>query len=111
MTLSTNALGHEDALKLAAALQRAQARIDALEQENNALRTELRWIVRLLAVPASIMSPSKKVTLRATVKAYQQATPDANGLVQIDSWKLCKSVELTNQPFLHNPTYSAEQLG
>src|SRR5260221_8720358 len=111
MTLSTNALGHEDALKLAAALQRAQARIDALEQENNALRTELRWIDRLFAVPASIMSPSQKVTLRAAVKAYQQATPDANGLVQIESWKLCKSVGQSKQTFLDNLTYCAEQLG
>ncbi len=89
MTLSTTALGQYDAPRLAAALQRAEARIHALEQENNALRTEMRWIDRLLAVPASIMSPSHKVTLRAAVKAYQQATPDENGLVQIQSWKLC----------------------
>ena len=38
MTLSTTALTHSDAPKLAAALQRAEARIHALEQENNALR-------------------------------------------------------------------------
>ncbi|HKF37503.1 MAG TPA: hypothetical protein VKB35_11440 [Ktedonobacteraceae bacterium] len=57
MVLSTTALAHDDAPRLAAALQRAQARIRELEQENNALRTELRWIDRLLAVPASIMSP------------------------------------------------------
>ena len=111
MTLSTTALAHADAPKLAVALQRAQARIHALEQENNALRTEMRWIDRLFAVPASIMSPSHKVTLRAAVKAYQQGTPDEHGLVQIQSWKLCKTVGQSRQTFLDNLTYCAEQLG
>jgi hypothetical protein len=114
MLLSTTTLttrAHDDAPKLAAALQRAQARIRELEQENNALRTELRWIDRLLAVPASIMSPSQKVTLRAAVKAHQKGTPDDNGLVQIESWKLCKTVGQSKQTFLENLTYCAEQLG
>jgi hypothetical protein len=67
MTLSTNALDQHDAPKLAAALERANQRIHVLEQENHALhqessalRHEIRWIDRLLAVPASIMSPSAK---------------------------------------------------
>lgn len=111
MTLSTTALAQYDAPKLAVALERAEARIRQLEQENSALRTELRWIDRLLAVPASIMSPSHKVTLRAAVKAYQQGTPDENGLVQIESWKLCKTVGQSKQTFLDNLTYCAEQLG
>ena len=80
MTLSTTALAQYDAPRLAAALQRAQERIQELEQENSALHHEIRWIDKLLAVPASIMSPSHKVTLRAAVKAYQQATPDEDGL-------------------------------
>ena len=111
MTLSTTALAQDDAPKLAAALQRAEARIRQLEQENSALHNEIRWIDKLLAVPASIMSPSHKVTLRAAVKAYQQATPDENGLVQIESWKLCKTVGQSKQTFLDNLTYCTEQLG
>src|SRR5512142_2484599 len=99
MTLSTTALGHYDAPQLAAALQRAQERICQLEQENSALQHEIRWIDRLLAVPASIMSPSHKVTLRAAVKAYQQGTPDEHGLVQIKSWKLCQTVGQSKQTF------------
>jgi len=111
MLLSTSTRTHDDAPRLAAALQRAQARIRELEQENNALRTELRWIDRLLAVPASIMSPSHKVTLRAAVKAYQKGTPDEHGLVQIESWKLCKTVGQSKQTFLDNLTYCTERLG
>ena len=57
MLLSTTTHAHDDVPRLAAALQRAQDRIRELEHENSALRTELRWIDRLLAVPASIMSP------------------------------------------------------
>ena len=57
MLLSTATGAHDDAPRLAAALQRAKERIRELEQENSALRTELRWIDRLFAVPASIMSP------------------------------------------------------
>ena len=111
MTLSTAALSQDDAPRLIAVLQRAQDRIHQLEQENSALQHEIRWIDRLLAVPASIMSPSQKVTLRAAVKAYQQATPDENGLVQIQSWKLCKTVGQSRQTFLDNLTYCTEQLG
>ena len=43
---------------LLAALNRAQERIHTLEQENNQLHKEIHWIDKLLAVPASIMSPS-----------------------------------------------------
>jgi len=111
MTLSTTALAHDDVPRLAAALQRAEIRIRQLEQENNALHTEIRWIDRLFAVPASIMSPSHKVTLCAAVKAYQQGTPDANGLVQIESWKLCTTVGQSRQTFLDNLTYCTEKLG
>src|SRR5215471_16137722 len=111
MTLSNTALAQYDAPKLAAALQRAQERIQELEQENSALHNEIRWIDKLLAVPASIMSPSHKVTLRAAVKAYQQGTPDANGLVQIESWKLCTTVGQSRQTFLDNLTYCTEKLG
>ena len=111
MLLSTTTRAHDDAPKLATALQRAEARIRELEHENSALRNEIRWIDRLLAVPASIMSPSQKVTLRAAVKAYQKGTPDDNGLVQIESWKLCKTVGQSKQTFLDNLTYCAEKLG
>src|SRR5215471_17695450 len=111
MTLSNTALAQYDAPKLAAALQRAQERIQELEQENSVLHHEIRWIDRLLAVPASVMSPSHKVTLRAAVKAYQRGTPDEHGLVQIESWKLCKTVGQSRQTFLDNLTYCTEQLG
>src|SRR5215470_4039305 len=111
MTLSTTALAHYDAPKLAAALERAEARIRELEQENNALRTEMRWIDRLLAVPAQVMSPSQKVTLRAAVKAYRQGTPDEKGFVQLESWKLCKTVGQSKDTFLDNLTYCTEKLG
>jgi hypothetical protein len=111
MTLSTTALAHYDAPKLAVALERAEIRIQELEKENSALHNEIRWIDRLLAVPASIMSPSHKVTLRAAVKAYQQGTPDENGMIQIESWKLCKTVGQSRQTFLDNLTYCAEKLG
>jgi hypothetical protein len=67
MTLSTKTLAQHDAPKLAAALERAQARIRELEQENSALHHEIRWIDRLLAVPASIMS--NILTLRAIYKS------------------------------------------
>jgi len=72
-----------------AALNRAQERIHVLEHENNQLHQEIRWIDRLLAVPASIMSPSHKVTLRAAMKAYLGATPNEEGMVSIESWKVC----------------------
>ncbi len=42
------------------AFQRAQERIAILEEENDALRQEIRWIDKLLAVPASILSPARK---------------------------------------------------
>jgi hypothetical protein len=111
MTLSSTALAHYDAPKLAAALERAEIRIQELEQENSALHNEIRWIDKLLAVPASIMSPSHKVTLRAAVKAYQKGKPDENGMIQIESWKLCKTVGQSRQTFLDNLTYCAEKLG
>jgi hypothetical protein len=58
------------------AYQQAQERILVLEGENAALRQEIRWIDKLLAVPASVMSPSQKVTLRAAAKAIQRQTPN-----------------------------------
>src|SRR5215472_8491449 len=111
MMLSTTALAPGDAPKLAAALQRAEIRIRQLEQENNALHQEIRWIDKLLAVPASIMSPSHKVTLRAAVKAYLAATPNEHGMVSIASWKVCQQVGQSKDTFLKNLTYCAEKLG
>jgi hypothetical protein len=96
---------------LLAALNRAQERIRILEQENNQLRQEIRWIDKLLAVPASIMSPSHKVTLRAAIKAYLSGTPDEQDLVSIESWKVCKMAGQSKDTFLKNLTYCAEKLG
>ncbi len=55
---STTPVEPSNVIALLAALNRAQERIRILEQENNQLRQEIRWIDKLLAVPASIMSPS-----------------------------------------------------
>jgi len=92
-------------------LNRAQERIHILEQENNHLRQEIRWIDKLLAVPASIMSPSHKVTLHAAIKAYLSGTPDEQGLVSIESWKVCKMAGQSKDTFLKNLTYCTEKLG
>jgi hypothetical protein len=96
---------------LLAALNRAQQRIRILEQENDLLRQEISWIDKLLAVPASIMSPSHKVTLRAAIKAYLSGTPDEQGLVSIESWKVCKMAGQSKDTFLKNLTYCAQKLG
>jgi hypothetical protein len=96
---------------LRAALNRAQERIRELEQESTQLRQEIRWIDKLLAVPASIMSPSHKITLRAAVKAYLGNTPDEQGLVHIESWNVCKQAGQSKDTFLKNLTYCTEQLG
>jgi hypothetical protein len=128
MTLSTTALAHYDAPKLIALLQRAQQRIHVLESEVSQLRhvqarnhhleievgqlrQQITWRDQLDAVPAAIMSPSQKATLRAAVKGYQQGTPDEHGLVQIESWNLCKTVGQSRQTFLDNLTYCVELLG
>lgn len=99
-----------DVSALQSTLEQAQRRVFALEHENAALRQEIRWFDQLLAVPASVMSPSHKVTLRAAVKAYQRGAPDERGLVQIESWKLCKTVGQSKDTFLDNLAY-CEQLG
>jgi hypothetical protein len=72
---------------------------------------EIRWVDKLLAVPASIMSPSQKVTLRAAAKAIQRAAPHDQKLVQVESWKLCKTVGQSKDTFLDNLTYLSEKVG
>jgi len=57
------------------------------------------------------MSPSHKVTLRAAIKAYLSGTPDEQGLVSIESWKVCKQAGQSKDTFLKNLTYCAEKLG
>ncbi len=121
MTLPSSALADQQdgqVSALLAALQRAQERITELEHERDQLRhecgelrQEMRWIDQLLAVPAAVMSPSHKVTLRAVVKEIQSHTPDARGLVEIKSWELCQTVGQSKETFLSNLTYCAEQLG
>jgi transcription initiation factor TFIIIB Brf1 subunit/transcription initiation factor TFIIB len=121
MTIPSSALADQQdgqVPALLAALQRAQERITALEHERDQLRhecgelrQEMRWIDQLLAVPAAVMSPSHKVTLRAVVKEIQSHTPDARGLVEIKSWELCQTVGQSKETFLSNLTYCAEQLG
>lgn len=82
-----------------------------LRQEHAAAQQELRWIANLLAVPASILSPSHKATLYAAAKALQCATPDDQGLVHIESWNLCKTVGQSKDTFLDNLTYLSETAG
>jgi hypothetical protein len=121
MTMPSSALADQQdgqVPALLAALQGAQERITELEHERDQLRhecgelrQEMRWIDHLLAVPAAVMSPSHKVTLRAVVKEIQSHTPDARGLVEIKSWELCQTVGQSKETFLTNLTYCAEQLG
>jgi hypothetical protein len=121
MTIPSSALADQQdgqVPALLAALQRAQERITELEHERDQLRhecgelrQEMRWIDQLLAVPAAVMSPSHKVTLRAVVKEIQSHPPDARGLVEIKSWELCQTVGQSKETFLSNLTYCAEQLG
>jgi transcription initiation factor TFIIIB Brf1 subunit/transcription initiation factor TFIIB len=115
-TTAVTDLSHVPALL--AALQSAQERITSLEHERDQLRhecgelrQEMRWIDQLLAVPATVMSPSHKVTLRAVVKEIKSHTPDARGLVEIKSWELCQTVGQSKDTFLTNLTYCTEQLG
>jgi transcription initiation factor TFIIIB Brf1 subunit/transcription initiation factor TFIIB len=121
MTIRSSALADQQDAQvpaLLAALQRAQERITELEHERDQLRhecgklrQEMRWIDQLLAVPAAVMSPSHKVTLRAVVKEIQSHPPDARGLVEIKSWELCQTVGQSKETFLTNLNYCAEQLG
>lgn len=96
---------------LLAAYQEAQGRIRVLEEENAELRQEIRWIDKLLAVPASVMSPSQKVTLRAASKALQHAGRNGQELTQIESWNLCKTVGQSKDTFLDNLKYLSEKVG
>ncbi|HEY0753931.1 MAG TPA: hypothetical protein VGD98_08230, partial [Ktedonobacteraceae bacterium] len=96
---------------LLTAYEQAQHRIVMLEEQNAALRQEIRWIDTLLAVPASVMSPSQKVTLRAATRALQRGSPKNNGLIQIESWQLCKTVGQSKDRFLANLTYLSENVG
>lgn len=100
-----------DISALQSSLEQAQSRISLLEQENAALRQEIRWIDKLLAVPASVMSPSQKVTLRAAAKAIRRQAPNDQEMVQIESWKLCKTVGQSKDTFLDNLTYLSEKVG
>jgi hypothetical protein len=116
MTISPLALQNRqvaipDGPALRVAYQEAQERILSLEAENAELRQEIHWIDKLLAVPASVMSPSQKVTLRAAAKAIQRHVPDESGLVQIEFWKVCKTVGQSKDTFLDNLTYLSEKAG
>ncbi len=104
-------LASPDPSALLAAYEQAQQRLTRLEEENAALRQEIHWIDTLLAVPASVLSPSQKVTLRAATKALQSGSPNDNGLIQIESWKLCKTVGQSKDTFLENLTYLSENVG
>lgn len=99
-------------------LQNALTYVNTLQEQYTTLLQshaeslqEIRWTQKLLAVPASVMSPSQKVTLHAAAKAAQHATPNADGLVQIESWKLCQTVGQSKDTFLDNLTYLSEHVG
>jgi hypothetical protein len=108
MTTADSALAHDDALKLAALLRRAQERIHALETEVGQLRHELKWRDQLDAVPAAVMSQNQKAALKVTLKAIQHEMPGTDGLVQIESWNLCKKAGMSKQTFLDHLSYCAE---
>src|SRR6266568_8537779 len=107
MMLPTTALAQYDRSKLIALLQQAQERIHVLESEvdqlrhvqtrnhdleieNGQLRQQIKWRNQLDAVPATVMSQNQKAALKVTLQDIQHKAPDADGLVQIESWHLCK---------------------
>lgn len=93
------------------AYQRVQRQREALTQENAALRQEIRWIDRLLAVPSSVLSASQKMTLRTATKALTHQASPKDELTLIESWKLCRTVGQSKDTFLDNVNYLHEQVG
>jgi hypothetical protein len=125
MTLSTTALAQYDRPKLIALLQRAYEHIHALESEvsqlrdvqahnhdleieNGQLRQQVKWRDQLDAVPAAVMSQNQKAALKVTLQDIQHKTPGPDGLVQIESWHLCKRAGMSKQTFLDHLAYCAD---
>src|SRR5712691_9085679 len=101
MTLSTTALAQYDTPKLIAI-------IHDLESEVAHLRQQLKWRDQLDAVSATVMSQNQKAALKVTLQDIQHKTPGTDGLVQIESWHLCKRAGMSKQTFLDHLSYCAE---
>src|SRR5712691_11640004 len=72
------------------------------------LRQEIKWRDQLDAVPATVMSQNQKAALKVTLQDIQHKTPGTDGLVQIESWHLCKRAGMSKQTFLDHLAYCAE---
>jgi len=95
--------------------QRALGRIQHLEREVGALRTELQWRNDLDRVPAAVASQNQKAALRVTLKAIQSSEPEATGkyqgMVKIESWSLAKKSGMSKDTLLGHLDYAANKLG
>jgi len=54
------------------------------------------------------MSQNQKAALKVTLQAIQHKTPDTDGLVQIESWHLCKKAGMSKGTFLDHLAYCAD---
>jgi hypothetical protein len=72
------------------------------------LRQQLKWRDQLDAVPATVMSQNQKAALKVTLQDIQHKAPDADGLVQIESWHLCKKAGMSKGTFLDHLAYCAD---
>jgi hypothetical protein len=70
----------------------------------------LNWERRLRRIDAKILSPSHKATLASAAETIEKATPDEEGFIQVESWKLGKESGQGKAAVLNNLKY-AEQLG
>ncbi len=91
--------------------QRAMTRIQHLEREVGELRTELQWRNDLDRVPAAVASQNQKAALSVALKAVQQSEPEADGMVKIESWNLCKKAGMSKETLLGHLDYAANKLG
>ena len=108
MMLSPTALAQYDRPKLMTLLRRAYEQIQALESEVGQLRQQITWRDQLDAVPATVMSQNQKAALKVTLQDIQHKAPDADGLVQIASWHLCKKAGMSKGTFLDHLAYCAD---
>ncbi len=70
---------------LAAALRR----IAELEQENTALKQELRYIRKVDAIPSKTESVSQKATLKGIYRAIEGRSPDTeDGYYRLEPWRI-----------------------
>jgi hypothetical protein len=90
--------------------QKAQRRIEHLEEENRQLKQELCWRDQLDRVPASIISVSQKATLRATILHLKGKEPDEQNFFKIEPWKIGRLAGQSDQTVRENLTYCSEHV-